>query len=464
MQTAGKATLPVLKILIVCTAAGVLSFFADRQAQAQTSAQTPAPATVLFRNVRIFDGKSNALSGPANVLITGNKIEKISTAPIPANGNTLTTIDGDGRTLMPGMIDAHTHIMMAAVPLQVALTADIGYLNLLAAKEAEATLMRGFTSIRDAGGPAFGLKRAIDQGLFPGPRIYPSGAMISQTGGHGDFRMPYEIPRTIGEPLSHMEQVGGSAIADGPDQVSMRTREQLMLGASQIKLMAGGGVASMYDPLDATQYSEQEIHAAVAAADDWNTYVTVHAYTPRAMQRAIAAGVKCIEHGQLADEATAKIMADKGIWWSLQPFLDDEDANPQKDPASRAKQLEVSTGTDTAYKLAKQYKIRTAWGTDTLFSPTGATKQNRQLTKLVRWYTPAEVLKMATADNAELLALSGPRNPYPGKLGVVEEGALADLLLVQGDPIANIKLIEDPATNFVVIMKNGTIYKNSLSH
>jgi imidazolonepropionase-like amidohydrolase len=324
--------------------------------------------------------------------------------------------------------------------------------------------MRGFTSVRDMGGPTFGLKRAIDQGLFVGPRIYPSGAFISQTGGHGDFRMPYEVPQTIGDPLSHMEREGVAAIADSPDMVRLRTREQLMMGASQIKLMAGGGVASLYDPLDVTQYSEAELHTAVEAAENWNTYVTVHAYTPRAMQIAIAAGVKCIEHGQLADEATAKMMAAKGIWWSLQPFLDDEDANPQKDPASRKKQLEMSAGTDTAYKLAKQYKIKTAWGTDTLFTPGGATKQGKQLAKLVRWYTPAEVLKMATADNADLLALSGPRNPYPGKLGVVEDGALADLLLVQGDPIANIKLIEDPGTNFVIIMKDGTIYKNTLPH
>jgi imidazolonepropionase-like amidohydrolase len=154
-------------------------------------------------------------------------------------------------------------------------------------------------------------------------------------------------------------------------------------------------------------------------------------------------------------------MADKNIWWSLQPFLDDEDANPQPEGSpNRAKQIEMSAGTDTAYKLAKKYKIKTAWGTDTLFDAKLASRRGNQLTKMVRWYSPAEVLKMATADNAELLALSGPRNPYPGKLGVVEEGALADLLLLDGDPVANIKLIEDPSKNFVVIMKDGKIYKN----
>lgn len=428
---------------------------------AQDAAHNQQPSSVLFHNVRIFDGVKQEVWGPADVLIQGNKIAQISTTPISPGPDTK-VIDGTGRTLMPGLIDAHTHIMLAAIPMQAALTANIGYINLVAAKEAQATLMRGFTSIRDMGGPSFGLKRAIDQGFYPGPRIYPSGAMISQTGGHGDFRMPYEIPATIGGPLSHVEQEGVAMIADGPDQVLMRTREQLMLGASQIKLMAGGGVSSLYDPLDAVQYTPEEIHAAVEAAGNWNTYVAVHAYTPAAIQMAIGAGVKCIEHGQLADEATAKLMADKGVWWSLQPFLDDEDANKQANPASRAKQIEVSNGTENAYRLAKKYHIKTAWGTDILFSSTGGTKENRMLTKLTRWYTPAEVLKMATADNAQLLALSGPRNPYPGKLGVIEKGAFADLLLVEGDPVADIKLIDSPETSFVVIMKDGKIYKNLL--
>jgi len=272
--------------------------------------------------------------------------------------------------------------------------------------------------------------------------------------------MPYEIPKVIGGPLSHAEVIGVAAIADGPDEVLLRTREQLMKGASQIKLMAGGGVTSPYDPLDVAQYTEPEIHAAVLAADNWGTYVTVHAYTPKAIQMAIAAGVKCIEHGQLADEASAQLMAEKGIWWSLQPFLEDEEGGVLPNAANQQKRLQMRAGIDTAYKLAKKYKVKTAWGTDTLFDAKLATRQGAQLASLVRWYTAPEILKMATADNAELLALSGPRNPYPGKLGVVEEGALADLLLVDGDPVADLKLIEDPEKNFLVIMKDGVIYKN----
>ena len=181
--------------------------------------------------------------------------------------------------------------------------------------------------------------------------------------------------------------------------------------------MAGGGVASPYNPIESTQYTEAEIRAAVEAAENWGTYVTVHAYTPRAIRQAVAAGVKCIEHGHLIDEPTAKLLADKGIWWSLQPFLDDEDASPSMNPVSQKKALEVFAGTENAYKLAKKYKIKTAFGTDILFDARLASRQGAQLAKLVRWYTPAEALKMATADNGELMALSGFINPYPGKLG-----------------------------------------------
>jgi imidazolonepropionase-like amidohydrolase len=426
-------------------------------------AQTP-PSSVLFQNVRVFAGRGTALSAPSNLLVTGNQIAKVSTAAIAVErGPAVTVIDGGGRTLMPGLIDAHWHAAFAAIPQMVAVTADIGYVHLAAGKQAERTLMRGFTTVRDLGGPTFGLKMAIDNGTVSGPRIFPSGAFISQTSGHGDFRMPYETPRAPADPLSHVEKVGGAAIADGVDQVLLRTREQLRGGASQIKLMAGGGVASSFDPLDVTQYSEDELRAAVGAAADWGTYVTVHAYTPRAIQRAIAAGVKCIDHGQLADEATAKLMAEKGVWWSLQPFLDDEDSNKNSNPEGRKKQLQMFAGTDNAYKLAKQYKVKVAWGTDALFDPELANRQGRLLAKMTRWFTPAEVLKMGTADNAELLALSGPRNPYPGKLGVVEEGALADLLLVDGNPLENIRLIEDPDKNLLVIVKDGRVYKNLLA-
>ena len=417
--------------------------------------------TTLFQNVRIFDGRSSVLSAPSNVLVKGGTIERISASPIAIDANAnVRIIAAGGRVLMPGLIDAHWHAFMTATPQMVLMTADPNYLQLLAARQAEATLMRGFTTVRDLGGPVFGLKRAIDEGITIGPRIYPSGAFISQTSGHGDFRFSFEVPRVLGGPLSHSEVEGVAAIADSPDEVRLRAREQLRQGASQIKLMAGGGVASPYNPIESTQYTEPEIRAAVEAADNWGTYVTVHAYTPRAIRQAVAAGVKCIEHGQLIDEPTAKLLADNGIWWSLQPFLDDEDASPLENPVSQKKALEVFAGTENAYKLARKYNVKTAFGTDILFDARLTTRQGAILAKMVRWYTPAETLKMATADNGELMALSGFINPYPSKLGVVEEGAIADLLLIDGNPLENIKLVADPDKNFLVIMKGGTIYKD----
>ena len=428
------------------------------------SAVAQPETTTLFQNVRVFDGKSGTVSAASNVLIKGNIIASVSTADIAVDPKASPTIiSGGGRVLMPGLIEAHWHAMMVAPTFATALTADMGYINLVAGREAEATLMRGFTTVRDLGGPTFGLKRAIDEGITAGPRIYPSGAFISQTAGHGDFRQLSDIPRTQNTPLSYAERIGVAAIADSPDEVRLRTRENLMRGASQIKLMAGGGVSSPFGPLDTTQYTEAELHAAVEAAEDWGTYVAVHAYTPRSIKRAIDAGVLCIEHGHLLDDATAKLMAEKGIWLSIQPFLDDEDANPVHSPMMRARQLEVIAGTDRAYALAKRYKIKTAFGTDVLFDARLAGRQGAQLAKLVRWYTSGEALKMATGDNGQLLALSGLRSPYPGKLGVVEEGALADLLLVDGNPVENIELISDPARNFVVIMKDGKIFKNLLT-
>jgi imidazolonepropionase-like amidohydrolase len=425
------------------------------------SAQAP-PTVVIFENVRVFDGKANRLSAPSSVLVVGNVIKGISTGPVaPPPDARVTRIAAGGRTLMPGLIDMHTHLMVATIPMSAAMTVDIGFMNIAAAKSSADMLLRGFTSARDAGGPVFGLKQAIDAGLTPGPRVWPAGAFISQTGGHGDFRLPTELPGVAGA-QTYTERINMAAVADGVDAVRTRAGEQLALGATQLKLMAGGGVSSSYDPIDVTQYSTEELRAAVDAAENWGTYVTVHAYTPRAVRQALEAGVKCIEHGQLLDEATAKLMADKGAWWSLQPFLEDEDMIPLESAASRAKQKQMVAGTDAAYTMAKKFGIRTAFGTDTLFDAKLAARQGAQLAKLVRWYTPFEVLKMATADNGELLALSGPRNPY-GKVGVVEDGALADLLLVDGDPLADISLVANPTKNFVVIMKDGVVYKSTLT-
>ena len=430
---------------------------------ASAAAAAPKVAFTLFRNVRIFDGKAEKLTDPRNVMVHGNIIERVSSGslPIPTDAK-VTVIDSGGRTLMPGLIDAHWHAMLVRPTPATLLAADPGYLNLVAGAEATDTLMRGFTTVRDVGGPTFALKRAIDEGIIAGPRIYPSGAVITITGGHGDFRQLFELPRVLGGPLARMETLGASMVADSPDEVRVRVREQLTQGASHIKLTAGGGVASPHSPLDASTFTEAELRAAVEAAENWGTYVTVHAYTPAAIKRGIAAGVKCIEHGHLMDESTAKLIAERGIWLSTQPLLEELANAFPRDSEEWAKAQQVFAGTNTVYTLAKKYRLKTAFGTDIIFSPALAQKQGALLAKLTRWYTPAEALVMATRTNAELLAMSGKRSPYAGKLGIVEEGALADLLLVDGNPLADIKLIADPATNFLVIMKDGKIYKNTL--
>ncbi len=437
------------------------------QAQGQgaaASAKTDGGAVTLFQNVRIFDGKSGRLSAPSHVLVRGNTIERISATPIAADRRADTVlIDGAGRTLMPGLIDNHWHAMLVRPTPPMLMTSDLGYLTLLAGAEATATLMRGFTTIRDLGGPSFALKRAIDEGLVAGPRIFPSGAILTVTGGHGDFREHIDLPRVIGGPPVRQEALGASVVTDTPDEVRIRAREQLMQGASQIKLTAGGGVASPHSPLDVATFTTPELRAAVEAAENWGTYVTVHAYTSETIRRSVEAGVKVIEHGHLMDEPTARLLAERGIWLSIQPFLPQMGDVFPRGSDEWLKFQEVIAGMDTAYNLAKKYKIKTAFGTDVLFSQALAEQQGALLASLTRWYTPAEVLVMATGTNAELLALSGKRSPYRGKLGVVEEGALADLLLVEGNPVENIKLIADPARNFVVIMTDGKVYKNTLS-
>ena len=421
---------------------------------------TASADDVLFENVRIFDGKGAALSAPSNVLVKGNVITRISTEPIEAAG--AERIAGNGRTLMPGLIDAHWHAMLiASTPAEA--MGDIGFANLAAGDEATDTLMRGFTTVRDVGGPVFGLKRAIDEGIIAGPRIYPSGAMITVTSGHGDFRQLSDLPRRIGGPFTPMEINGGSIVVDSPDEVRLRAREQFMQGAVLLKLTAGGGVSSPHSPLDVTTFTAPELRAAVEIAENWGTYVAAHAFTPEAIEMAIAAGVKCIEHGFLMSEADAKLIAEKGIWLSLQPLPELMRTGLREGSVERAKADEVWPGIGRTYELAKKYKIKTAWGTDVLFSRELAKQQGAILASLVRWYTPAEALVMATGTNAELLELSGPRNPYPGKLGVVEEEALADLLLVDGNPLENIDLVADPANNFKIIMKDGVIYKNTLA-
>ena len=422
-------------------------------------AQAPAAADeLLFRDVRVLDTVNGRLGPATDVLVRGNLIAAIGPAAAPAASATV--IEGRGRTLMPGLIDAHWHSTFTALSQADLLenAADPAKLQAKVAAESERTLLRGFTSVRDVGGPVFPLRDLIDAGKLRGPRIWPSGATISQTAGHGDMRQPHERSRRFFGKPSMAEEMDATFIADGRDEVLTAVRENLRNGASQIKLMAGGGTSSAYDPVDVTQYTLDEMRAAVEAAGDWGTYVTVHAYTVHAVRRAIEAGVKCVEHGQMLDEATLRLMAERGVWLSSQILPPSNDA---MDPLRREKRKPVIEGQPRMWAMAKKAGVRMAWGTDFLFDPAQNVQQNRFLLGLREWFTPAEVLRMVTHDNAELLQLSGLRSPYPGRLGVVEEGALADLLLVEGDPLQDLELLADPERNFAVIVKDGVVVRQA---
>jgi len=424
---------------------------------ATAMAQDAKPkASVLFTNARVFDGQHETLAEGMSVLVEGNKITKIATSiPAPAGA---TVIDAKRKVLMPGLTDVHWHVMFNAVPIPTLVTADMSYLTLIGARSAQEDLMRGFTTVRDVGGNPFGIKKAIDQGMIPGPRIYPSGPMISQTSGHSDNRPPTEP-----EHETYLEKNYLLAVADGVPAVMTAARRNLRMGATQIKIAVGGGVSSNYDPLDVSEFTFEEIKAAVDVAKTWNTYVAIHANTDAAVQMAIKAGIRTVEHGFLMSEDTLKLMANDGVWFSMEPLLNDEDAI--QFPAgsdNQKKWIEVTDGTDKVIALAKKYSVKTAFGTDVLFDPEMGKKHGKLLAKLKRWYTPYEALKMATSGNAELIKMCGPRDPYPGKLGVVEQGALADLILVDGNPLENLDLVADPDKNFLVIMKDGKIYKNTV--
>lgn len=415
----------------------------------------------LFTNVNVFDGVNEALIENANVVVTDNLITAISTEPLAVAGGRV--IDGGGRTMIPGLIDVHWHTSYAYAAQNTIATGDILEVAIRGAMGSEKTLMRGFTTVRDVGGNPFATKKMIDAGEIPGPRILPSGPPISQTSEHFDFRSPQSVPTNNGDALEYWNRNALLLVADGVPEVTKRAREVLRMGASQLKIAGGGGVSSIYDPLDVQEYTFDEMRAFVEVAETWNTYVAAHIFTDKAVQTAVRAGIKTIEHGFLMSEETLLIMKDNDVWLSIQPLLNDEDAFIFDNPVSTAKWIAVTDGTDAIYTKAKELGVKIAFGSDMLFDPVAAEKQGAFLAKLQRWFTPYEVLKMATSTNAELLAFSGPRMPYQdGPLGVIVGGAYADLILVDGNPLEDIDLVADPHGNFDLIMKDGVIFKNEI--
>lgn len=416
----------------------------------------------LIKNTEIFNGKDEK-TFIGNVLIVGNLIDKVSASPIPVPDSlTVTEINGEGKFLMPGLIDNHVHLAMNVTTFPDLINPGMTNekLDELMRVEGSEMLMRGFTTVRDEGGPVFTVKKDFDNRNCPGPRIFPSGAMISQTSGHGDMRMPDEKSRRWGGGVSKGESLGLSFIADGVPEVLTAARENLRSGASQVKIMAGGGAGSVYDPLDVTQYTPDEIKAAVNAAEDWGTYVTVHAYTSRAVRRCIEAGVKCIEHGHLLDSEAIKMLADHDAFLSLQVF---DEAPVTAPPFIREKLHSVIVGTDNVFKWAIQHQVKLLWGNDLIFAPQNSFKQSTAILKLQAWFNNYEILKLITSNNARIFELSGLRSPYrAGKLGEISEGAYADLIIIDGNPLKELKVMTEYERRFKVIIKDGFVVKNTI--
>jgi len=444
-----------------------------------TFAEESTNSQVLFTNVNIFDGKNDALAMGRDVLVEGNLIKQIGQG-LKANEKAI-VIDGGGRTLMPGLIDGHAHVMINGDYGQIETNMDLTDLAYRATRVMERFLMDGFTTVRDMGGPTFGLQRNIDAGIVLGPRLYPSGSFISQTSGHGDFRDRADggFSNLTHQDRSNFERFGMGTVADGVPAVLAATRLNLRNGATQIKIMAGGGGSSRFDPIDTTQFSKEETCAIVETTKDWGTYVAAHVFTDRAMNRLMECGVKSFEHGFFMSEATMKKIAEKGIFvvpqmWGISPDLARNPLMPKdKIPMVQALGKKFK---DFGRNLLK-HKVKVVFASDYVGEFADAERARRYE---LWWRTQTfdstfEVLKQLTSTAGELLALSGPRNPYQaGKLGVIEEGAYADLLLVDGNPLKDITMIGGteqwfdadpewkPIETLKMIMKDGKIYKNTL--
>jgi imidazolonepropionase-like amidohydrolase len=414
----------------------------------------PASAeSVLFKNVRVFDGIDATLL-KASVLVEGDKITKISSRSIDVPEGTL-VIEGNNRVLSPGFIDLHAHLTFQAP--KDATDLHPWAVGAIAGKAAEHYLMSGFTSIRDAGGTHPDIGRIIERGTIEGPRVFASGAVITQTSGHGDFRGRADRHPTLsGGGIDHTLGHGQSVIADGAAEWLAAVRENLKHGATQIKIMGGGGVASDYDPIHTLQPSPEEIRAAVQAAGDWGTYVLAHSYTSEAVQRLVNNGVKVIEHGLLIDEETARLCAEKGVVISTQIaiFRMGNDL-PGMSDENRRKMVEVQAGQDNLISLIKKYNIKTGFGTDFVFGMYN--RIGEEFTARAEYFTPGEIMRQATSESAEVIRMAGKLIRYDN-FGEIRVGWLADLVLIEGNPFDDISVLENNK-NIAVVMKAGRIVK-----
>ena len=406
-------------------------------------------ATIRFTNCAVLDGIHPERREGCDVLVEDERIVEVSPKPIKAKGATV--YDVRGRTLMPGLIDAHIHAIASSANL-FRLHEQPESLTALEAKDIlEAMLMRGFTSVRDAGGADSGLKQAVERGLIKGPRLFIAGKALSQTGGHADGR-----PVTFNLDTCACCQGGATLgrIADGISEVRRAARDELRKGASHIKIMGSGGVMSPNDPLERAQYSESEIRAIVEECTRHGTYVCAHCHPSVAIRRCVEFGVRCIEHGTLIDEQTAAFVAQQGAYVVptmavIFALLEDGEAKGVP-PVSMQKLLKIQEGALSGLQIMKRAGVKMGFGTDLLGEQ--HTRQGTEFTLRRQVLTPFDILHSATAVNAEILQMQG-------RLGVVKAGAYADLLVVNGNPLQDIGLLAANGKHLTHIMVNGQFVK-----
>lgn len=425
-------------------------------------AQDSSASATLITGARIFDGVGPDLIDGQDVLIEDGMISEVGAGLVAPEGAQI--IEAEGRIMTPGFIDVHYHLSLCNVPIMDmagSAAPDLDYIGIKAAQAAEEALMRGFTSLRDVGGASWGAKLAADRGEIAGPRVWPSLRAISQFGGHGDANPRYMEPREFGGPENNLERLGYSRIVNGRDEVLVATRENLKRGASQIKMHLAGGVGTEFDPIDGRQFIKEEIEAAVEVAEGFGTYVAAHVYTPDGIKQAVEAGVRSIEHGNLITDEIAQLMSDNDVWLSPQVVVY-LTFSPDLGPVRLAKGKKVEAGLDQMFELAKKYDLKIAFGTDVVVNPEACADQNREFVERTKWFTPAEVLAQATSLSGELLQLSGDRSPYPGVVGKIEEGAHADVLLIDGNPLEDISILRNHEEAIDLIMKGGEVFKSEL--
>lgn len=414
----------------------------------------------LIKNVKIFDGTNPTLSSNTDVLIHANLIQKIGKNLSNVGA---TVIDGKGMTLSPGFVDAHTHMSLIS-PFDLLENEYTGiYVGAAAGQMAEDMLMRGFTTVRDAGGASIGVQRAIDDGWFPGPRVFSSGAFITQTSGHLDMRNRTNPHLNLGGDHSHAQRIGHFTAVDGDDEMLAAARQNFRNGATQLKLATNGGISATYSPLDIDQFTDAELGAAAQVAESFGSYFMVHAYYDDAVNRAIDFGAKSVEHGHMITEDVVRRMADEGVYLVVEALMSTSEAPPSFTPDQRVKYELAKSGFVELITLAKKHKLKIAFGSDVFLSKEAYDLQPLEWVARSAFFTADEIMIQATSIGAELIEMSGPRNRYrEGPLGVIQEGAYADLVLIDGNPLEDVTILSEPQKSLRLIMKDGVVYKNTL--